>query len=46
MELKNDVQIEGELISVDQYLNVKLDKITVKDKQKHPHLVSEHTLIY
>ena len=39
VELKNDVQIEGVLVSVDQYLNVKLENISVKDKQKYPHLV-------
>ena len=43
MELKNDISIRGTLKSVDQYLNIKLDDITVVDELKYPHLVS-HTL--
>ena len=40
MELKNDIAITGTLISVDQYLNIKLVDINVIDAHKHPQLVS------
>lgn len=40
VELKNDISIRGTLKSVDQYLNIKLDDITVVDEVKYPHLVS------
>jgi small nuclear ribonucleoprotein (snRNP)-like protein len=39
VELKNDIQIRGTLKSVDQYLNIKLDDISVVDELKYPHLV-------
>lgn len=39
VELKNDISIRGTLKSVDQYLNIKLDGITVVDELKYPHLV-------
>ncbi|RMZ89624.1 hypothetical protein DV736_g3160, partial [Chaetothyriales sp. CBS 134916] len=38
--LKNDISIRGTLKSVDQYLNIKLDDITVLDEIKYPHLSS------
>lgn len=41
VELKNDILIRGTLKSVDQYLNIKLDDISVVDEIKYPHLVSE-----
>lgn len=41
VELKNDIQIRGTLKSVDQYLNIKLDDISVVEEVKYPHLVSE-----
>lgn len=40
VELKNDIQIRGTLKSVDQYLNIKLDDISVVEEIKYPHLVS------
>lgn len=40
VELKNDIQIRGTLKSVDQYLNIKLDGISVVEELKYPHLVS------
>jgi U6 snRNA-associated Sm-like protein LSm2 len=40
VELKNDISIRGTLKSVDQFLNIKLDDITVVDELKYPHLVS------
>ena len=40
VELKNDIQIRGTLKSVDQYLNIKLDDISVVDDIKYPHLVA------
>jgi small nuclear ribonucleoprotein (snRNP)-like protein len=39
IELKNDLCITGTLKSVDQFLNIKLDEIRVKDENKYPHLV-------
>lgn len=45
VELKNDISIRGTLKSVDQYLNIKLDDISVVDEMSYSHLVSrtEHT---
>lgn len=40
VELKNDICIRGTLKSVDQYLNIKLDDISVVDDFKYPHLSS------
>ena len=40
IELKNDISIQGTLKSVDQYLNIKLDDITVLNEEKYPHLSS------
>jgi small nuclear ribonucleoprotein (snRNP)-like protein len=40
VELKNEVQIRGTLKSVDQYLNIKLDDISVVEEFKYPHLSS------
>jgi U6 snRNA-associated Sm-like protein LSm2 len=40
VELKNDLQIKGTLVSIDQFMNFKLDNIEVIDKDKYPHLVS------
>ena len=39
IELKNDICITGTLKSVDQFLNIKLDEIRVKDESRYPHLV-------
>lgn len=39
VELKNDISIRGTLKSVDQYLNIKLDDISVLEEMKYPHLV-------
>jgi small nuclear ribonucleoprotein (snRNP)-like protein len=39
VELKNDLAIKGILKSVDQFLNIKLDDITVLEEDKYPHLV-------
>ncbi|KAI5809934.1 hypothetical protein DFH27DRAFT_537014 [Peziza echinospora] len=38
IELKNDLSIRGTLKSVDQFLNIKLDDITVIEEGKYPHL--------
>jgi small nuclear ribonucleoprotein (snRNP)-like protein len=43
VELKNDILIRGTLKSVDQYLNIKLDDISVVDEIKYPHLVNDNT---
>lgn len=39
VELKNDIQLRGTLKSVDQYLNIKLDDISVVEELKYPHMV-------
>ncbi len=39
VELKNDVSIRGTLKSVDQFLNIKLEDITVVDELRYPHMV-------
>ena len=44
VELKNDISIRGTLKSVDQYLNIKLDDISVVEELKYPHLVSWRSL--
>ena len=38
VELKNDIKVSGTLMSVDQYLNIKLSTVQV-DKQRYPQLV-------
>ncbi|KAL1929581.1 hypothetical protein VTP01DRAFT_1719 [Rhizomucor pusillus] len=40
VELKNDLAITGTLKSVDQYLNIKLDNISVVDEERYPHMAS------
>ena len=40
VELKNSLQVRGKLVSVDQYLNLKLDEVEVVDKESFPQLVS------
>ena len=40
VEMKNDVVLTGTLVSVDQYLNVKLTNVNVVDIDKFPQLVS------
>ncbi|KAI8365219.1 LSM2-like protein [Radiomyces spectabilis] len=40
VELKNDLAITGILKSVDQYLNIKLDDISVVDEERYPHMIS------
>lgn len=40
VELKNDLTITGKLVSVDQFLNIKLNDISVLDHQKYPHMDS------
>ncbi len=43
VELKNDIQIRGTLKSVDQYLNIKLENISVVEEIKYPNLVCSLT---
>ena len=38
VELKNDLSIRGTLKSVDQFLNIKLNDITVLDETRYPHM--------
>ena len=40
VELKNDLEIRGTLVSVDQYLNIKLESVSVLDEEKYPHMKS------
>ncbi|KAJ3049454.1 U6 snRNA-associated Sm-like protein LSm2 [Rhizophlyctis rosea] len=40
VELKNDLSITGKLVSVDQFLNIKLDAVKVTDETKYPHMMS------
>ena len=40
VELKNDVSIRGTLKSVDQFLNIKLEDVSVVEEVRYPHLVS------
>ncbi|KAJ3006903.1 UNVERIFIED_CONTAM: U6 snRNA-associated Sm-like protein LSm2 [Siphonaria sp. JEL0065] len=40
VELKNDLSIQGLLVSVDQFLNIKLDDIRVLDEKRFPHMMS------
>ena len=40
VEMKNDVVLTGTLLSVDQYLNVKLANIYVVEGEKHPQLAA------
>lgn len=39
LELKNSLQLRGKLVSVDQYLNLKLDEVEVVDRENYPQLV-------
>ena len=38
VELKNDVSMTGTLVSVDQYLNVKLSNISIVERDRFPQL--------
>eukprot|EP01135_Chromosphaera_perkinsii_P003519 Nk52_evm19s246 gene=Nk52_evmTU19s246 len=40
VELKNEVCITGELQSVDQFLNIKLNDIEIEDPEKFPHMIA------
>ncbi|KAK8861405.1 hypothetical protein CI109_101118 [Kwoniella shandongensis] len=40
VELKNDLSITGTLKSVDQFLNIRLDNISVEDPERHPHMMA------
>ncbi|EPY51261.1 U6 snRNP-associated protein core protein [Schizosaccharomyces cryophilus OY26] len=40
VELKNDMSIRGILKSVDQFLNVKLENISVVESEKYPHMAA------
>jgi U6 snRNA-associated Sm-like protein LSm2 len=40
VELKNDIVVSGILLSVDQYLNIKLANLHVVDSEKYPQLNS------
>lgn len=40
IELKNGLLIQGTLTAVDQFLNVKIDNISVPDPDKYPQFLS------
>jgi len=40
IELKSDLSIRGTLKSVDQFLNIKLDDVTVMQPERYPHLLA------
>jgi U6 snRNA-associated Sm-like protein LSm2 len=40
VEMKNDVVLTGTLVSVDQYLNVKLSNVHVVDTERYPQLAA------
>lgn len=40
VELKNDIVMMGILVSVDQYLNIKLSNVSIVNADKYPQLVS------
>ncbi|GAA5999883.1 hypothetical protein JCM5350_006877 [Sporobolomyces pararoseus] len=40
IELKNDLRVQGVLVSVDQFLNIKLDNISVLEEDKYPHMAA------
>ena len=40
VELKNDLALQGNLHSVDQHLNFKLNNVKVVDEAKYPHMAS------
>ena len=39
VEMKNGIVLTGTLVSVDQYLNVKLSSVNVVDTDRYPQLV-------
>jgi U6 snRNA-associated Sm-like protein LSm2 len=44
VEMKNGIVLTGTLVSVDQYLNVKLSSVNVVDTDRYPQLVRSFTL--
>lgn len=42
VELKNDFALRGTLHSVDQYMNIKLENVSVVDEARFPQLVRMH----
>ncbi len=44
VELKNGLELRGTLHSVDQYLNFKLDNMSVVDKERYPQMVCARVL--
>lgn len=43
MELKNGIRVRGVLSSVDQFINLKLDKIVCVNQLEHPQFVSAYS---
>ena len=44
VELKNDLAVKGTLHSVDQWLNIKLERVQIMDKVRFPQLQAVDTL--
>ncbi|OCK85088.1 U6 snRNA-associated Sm-like protein LSm2 [Lepidopterella palustris CBS 459.81] len=44
VELKNEISLRGTLKSVDQYLNIKLDDVSVVEDVRWPHLSSTRNM--
>ncbi|KAJ8903266.1 hypothetical protein NDN08_004375 [Rhodosorus marinus] len=40
VELKNSLTIKGTLQSIDQFMNLKLENVSVADVENYPHLLS------
>ena len=44
VEMKNDLQVRGVLLSCDQYLNLKIGDVEVVDRERHPQLLALRTI--
>lgn len=40
VEMKNDLCVEGDIVAVDQFLNIRLNNVNVSDPDKYPHLLA------
>ncbi|CAD7924525.1 unnamed protein product [Amoebophrya sp. A25] len=40
VELKNDLQVKGKIVAVDQFLNIRLNNVSCSDPEKFPYLLS------
>ena len=44
VEMKNDLQVRGVLLSCDQYLTLKIGDVEVVDRERHPQLLALRTI--